>query len=799
MYLVDENFVKSIPEHKEEMVFGKMKQLVEQLEEHDYDFSAIPFGASVRSVGDTDLWKFRINRGDRIVFAFLSADATDLKGLRSESLEHRNIFFLKYCSHDEAIRYSNRLQISAKNTIVMDDNEDEVVPENEDDGLDQYLYDWYCDYEYESQRNIIKVVPAEDMGRLAHLDKNEILYYLSDEQAAVLREPLPIFLFGCAGSGKTTLNIRELEKVCLSEQFQSVGYFTYSPLLRDDVKSGLSHILYTKGNQEKFEKVRFWDFREFLSAQNNSTLIVHYEEFREWYERSIRKKYDSFAVWREIRGIIKGMFGVEWNVSLNRKGQKLMGRDEYLSLGSQYSVFGHDEKYEIYEIAEQYQMWLDNKKKYDDNDLTMILLKQRERLRLLRYDGVVIDEIQDLTEIEIFLLYKLAKNPYKVFWSGDSNQTVNATYFQPHRLKSLFMKDHHILVRDPERILTLNYRCAPPIVALANRIIQIRCKALRKDKCDQKFDYIEKAVHLETGTTPLPIHLTYSSVNEELLLSLISERHYAAVLVADSLTKEALQKRGFKHIYTVAEFKGIEREFILCYGIISSHDAEWRRVYDNQISKDDLYRFRYYFNQLYVAITRARQGVCFLDDVENPFYEQLENCMVTTDSLDLVTKQLKRQSTQDDYAKTALYLEKAEHFEAAIEMYVQADDTKGAERCQFLFEYQKGNYKTAADGLFRLREYRKSLDIYTQIADQMGIIRCRLMLKQDYESILSNAEDELTVWHAAFDGHDVLLAKVYIHAYNKYMDAAFPKVLNTINADFQKNTMRLNGILSKEG
>lgn len=65
-------------------------------------------------------------------------------------------------------------------------------------------------------------------------------------------------------------------------------------------------------------------------------------------------------------------------------------------------------------------------------------IRELELDNIEKYDFIVVDELQDLTEKQIYLLYKLVKNPENVLFSGDFNQTMNATYFNTHRIKSLF-------------------------------------------------------------------------------------------------------------------------------------------------------------------------------------------------------------------------------------------------------------------------------------------------------------------------------------------------------------------------
>ncbi len=51
------------------------------------------------------------------------------------------------------------------------------------------------------------------------------------------------------------------------------------------------------------------------------------------------------------------------------------------------------------------------------------------------FDFVITNEIQDLTEIQIYGLIRLARNRNHLLFSGDINQTIRPTFAMPDELK----------------------------------------------------------------------------------------------------------------------------------------------------------------------------------------------------------------------------------------------------------------------------------------------------------------------------------------------------------------------------
>ena len=69
----------------------------------------------------------------------------------------------------------------------------------------------------------------------------------------------------------------------------------------------------------------------------------------------------------------------------------------------------------------------------------------------------MLDEVQDLTEIQLYTLYRLSKSEKSFYMNGDLNQTINPTLFRINRIQSLFKSFNKDIIFN-ERSMTTNYR-----------------------------------------------------------------------------------------------------------------------------------------------------------------------------------------------------------------------------------------------------------------------------------------------------------------------------------------------------
>ena len=170
----------------------------------------------------------------------------------------------------------------------------------------------------------------------------------------------------------------------------------------------------------------------------------------------------------------------------------------------------------------------------------------------------------------------------------------------------------------------------------------------------------------------------------------------------------------------------------------------------------------------YVAITRARNNICFYEENNCKIYDKLNDYIDYINDFDEKNLNLHIKSTSDDYFKEGKYLESKGKYSHAISQYKKSkvwDVDKHIKRCEALLLRDKGKYIESGNVLFDIKEYKLALDVYKSSRDNEGILKSMVMLNSTYEEI-----------YKAFENIDtnpiniVLDSKEDKDWYNKYFD-----------------------------
>ena len=793
--LVTELFLSHIPQGKESFVLQKMSQFVHEYVASKFNMSAMRAGVSVREIKNNRnglrIFKLRINKGDRILFTF------DTDRVRSEY--RQAILFLDYCHHDDQAMRGRMIGVSNQQV-------EEYLTSEE--SIDEFIDQQYINFDYDPNRVITRVINVETMGQLLDEREDKAVYYLNDEQFECLAPTdAPTFIFGSAGSGKTTINIHKA--FILAMQPIKIAYFTYSSYLVEDAKKLFQKILEESPEyraDELLKRVHFYHLNDYISQEVSIYQTVSYEQFRTWViERQplLLKQLGIgiYDIWKEIRGIIKGMIPKEWidyRVNMNewslasdlvevivKKGlghvdgeylvlhaeklyeaktrfldqyelkavllmhqildqyllnHALIPKEIYLKLDEQYCLYSSSQRELLYELTLRYQMFLSAEGKVDENDIARQFLNRLMNQKVPLFDFVIADEIQDLTEIQIYCLIRLARNRNNLLFSGDINQTIRPTYFHTGRIESI-LKTSNTHLGFIKHQLVKNYRSTKEVVDLANQVVNLRIQRLGLNK---KNDYHEIPIRGEQH----PIY--YFDAKHPLEMVKLIEtglnRHYVAIVVPDEEEKKNFerltQQKGA--VFTVEEIKGIEKEYIICYNVMTKYKTAWETI----INQDVMYQnqYRYYFNLLYVALTRARHHLCFIEeDMPSSLYEQFESEFLSFDTFDETELKLNQLSTDNQFYKEAQLYERRELYEQAITEYElsQLEEAKtDIARCRALMKNKEGHHVEAGHDLMRLKEYEKAALCYRQGHDRLNYLKALVFQELPFAQIQQEFEKE---------------------------------------------------------
>ena len=464
-----------------------------------------------------------------------------------------------------------------------------------------------------------------------------------DVQETIYRQPAPLIVVGSAGSGKTALT---LEKLKHAEG--EVLYVTHSAFLAQSARD----LYYANGFEQPGQEATFLSYREFIeSIQVPAGREALWRDFAAWFTRLRQafKDVDAHQAFEEIRGVLAA------------SAQGLLSREAYHALGVRQSIFAPERRDALYDLLDKYRAWLAESKLFD---LNLVAQDWLARARP-RYDFVVIDEVQDLTPVQLALVLRTLKKPGQFLLCGDSNQIVHPNFFSWAQVKSLFWQDAALAERQNLNVLAANFRNGHEATRVANQLLKI--KQRRFGSIDRESNYLVQAVGGETGSVQL---LADKDADKKALNQQIRQSTQFAVLVMrDEDKAQARQHFSTPLLFSIHEAKGLEYENIVLYRFVSDHRAEfgeivegvraedlqadnleYRRARDKSDKSLEVYKF--FVNALYVALTRAIRNLYLIEsDLRHPLFNLLEIRDSGQVKLDV------KQSSLEDWQKEARKLE----------------------------------------------------------------------------------------------------------------------------------------------
>ena len=465
-----------------------------------------------------------------------------------------------------------------------------------------------------------------------------------DAQEAVYRLPPPLIVVGSAGSGKTALT---LEKLKHAEG--EVLYVTHSAYLAQSARD----LYYGYGFEHRAQEANFLSYREFIeSLRVPAGREAGWRDFSHWFARQHQafKGIDAHQAFEEIRGVI----------TADAAGP--LERGPYLALGIRQSIFAEAERDRLYDLFEKYRAWLAEAKLYDLN----LVAHEWHQLAAPRYDFIVIDEAQDLTNVQLALVLATLKKPGHFLLCGDSNQIVHPNFFSWSKVKSLFWRDEALAQKQELKVLRANFRNGREATRVANTLLRIKHR--RFGSIDRESNFLVDAVAGEDGM--VTVLSDKDAIKKELNQKTRQSTQFAVLVMRDEDKAEARVHFQTPLIFSIHEAKGLEYENIVLYRFVSNNRAEFAAIVEGvaaaDLNGDDLdYRrakdkadksleiYKFYVNALYVALTRAIRNLYLIEsDTGHPLLRLL--------ALQPGTERVKVEATAsslDDWQKEARKLE----------------------------------------------------------------------------------------------------------------------------------------------
>lgn len=314
------------------------------------------------------------------------------------------------------------------------------------------------------------------------------------------------------------------------------------------------------------------------------------------------KNLPSELIYKEIYGMIYGKCDIS-------SPQDNMSRESYAE--ARKESFTRAECDTVYTVANDYAAFLAKNNLKDNNLMSRELLKSVEEPV---YSVGVIDEVQDFTEVNLYLMKKLCR---KLFCVGDALQMINPSYFSFAYLKRLMYGDVTGISE-----LKHNFRSTEKLSKIADRLAELNRRKFGVH------NFVLKGESVPSATDSSAVFVK----QKDFAYFLTDKRFESVTIIVSSAEKKAELRKKLKktEILTVSEAKGLERDTVILADVLSDNIDKWKlleKLTLNRKTADENSVFRYYFNLFYVGVSRARRYL-FVSEHDYPesFGELFKSC-----------------------------------------------------------------------------------------------------------------------------------------------------------------------------
>lgn len=726
------------------------------------------------------------------VFRILIENIRDNKDDTKKTIcEFDNLNVYKYVEHNIGIIYS-KINIESKDIIILI-NGAHIDSQNEywENALNNIKSNGLkLEKNIESvSRNSYRSYPKwtlsnDELWFSIQMSKEVSNLSLTTEQSEFLRNfTFPYYINGQAGSGKSTMLYYIFSNVYYYKTQEiikgDVVFLTENEKLLEDTKKYVNDLL---RNNPEFDglddkqindsKSCFFSFKEFLldiieeSDRKNfqSDKYLNFSTFKYLYESSIlatyiKNKYSAEECWFVIITYIYG-YQLEERVTSENYMEIIPKALQVIDK----EVFKGIEK----DVLPYYEKLLEDG--YWDKLKIIRFIYENINIKK-RYSVIICDEAQDFCKVELhfilsmseYLKYDLSTvSQVPVLFAGDPNQTVNPTGFREDEITSLLyseLENVGFTYNKASNLYspTLNYRSSHSIVSLANFIQHYRVK-----NCGIKQKKPQEAKRPSSlNDREFNIFLSNEDIenNQDLENDLIEKLKYKIFIVPVdiqekiSFAKESnlLNKIKKAEIKTSIEAKGAEYKQVVLYGFGEYYIENFGNIEKGENKKND-FIINYFFNKLYVAITRAQTELIIVDSKRSQelFWEKLVNKMeITNPAWDILNDKKDKtieyntstinnvlQSTRDDALENARidkklgeYNNNPARLKVAANQFFKLGYEKDANECLAIAEEIKYNYKLAGDYYLEAKKTEKASMAYFQARHFLGIEKIGTNLK----------------------------------------------------------------------
>ena len=285
----------------------------------------------------------------------------------------------------------------------------------------------------------------------------------------------------------------------------------------------------------------------------------------------------------------------------------LLSLEEYLALGRKRAPTFRWDRPALHAIARWYQDRLDASGSWDELDLCRAALQRlASDPDAPSWDLVVCDEAQDFTDLQLSLLFRLARDPRRVVVTADPGQIVNPSGFRWEEVKNRFF-ERGLPVPEVRGSASTSGR-AGSIVRLANALLELKQNLVGLSDTEMREQW------KFAGRPPL---LLRDLAEDEVLAGVSAHAAGQAILVREAPERDAL-KRRLGHRAGVHHPRGqgprVRRDVTVEVRLLGRSDAAVAADPPVEIdTAEHAARVRHELALLHVAVTRARNTLLIYD------------------------------------------------------------------------------------------------------------------------------------------------------------------------------------------
>ena len=483
---------------------------------------------------------------------------------------------------------------------------------------DIYIFDYNRTHDFTNIRNLH---PEEQQYSLWAIEKQTITVPpLTEQQESIsLSTDKPLICTGCAGSGKTLISVYMYVNLLdrdyngsSSVSPEQLVYVTYNENARDNASKQIKEVV-----ENANAKTIFDFFYDIAKPDLSGKKYADEENFSLWWKNEIadhllKIKMNSLSksnvikyVYTFYRGLFKGsMF--RWEMSHD---DKYLTKEQMVDLLSKEPI--ESEKINlIYNICLMYQQYLEKNSLFDDNDLARIAAKRMIKGISKKYNHIILDEVQDLTEVQLDAIVKCSLDKKKLYFFGDQNQSINPTLFNLDFIEMCLLINNSYIESDDIYKLTNSYRFGPHLAKYINKLIALKQKwigTLSAEETEGSNKDIEK--NRWAGKT-------YNQAVIKEMIVRASNSANAIIIVPDESVKQEIQTKFgsdiAKRVTTIYDSKGLEWDYVVLYKMLKFNEDKYLEMIEGKGKYSTLHRM--VFNQYYVGCTRALSCFAVLED-----------------------------------------------------------------------------------------------------------------------------------------------------------------------------------------